>query len=144
MAHLIDRVHSAFDRQLQSPPIVSPLSSDAWLISKLLVHEWVANLVQHANFGGRDPEIRIQFHAHDDCVRYVVEDNSVGFDLDAYLTEHGAVAEPLPERGMGLLILSGCSQEVIYRRIAPRRNRLEFVLGSEQMAVDLGADALAA
>lgn len=143
ICHLIDHVHSVFDSP-ERPHTVATLSADEWLISKLLVHEWVANLVQHAHFGDRDPEINIHFEPAGESVRYVIEDNSIGFDLDTYLATHDTVDRPLPDRGMGLLFLSSCSEEVVYRRIGNRRNRLEFVLGQWPDAVEVGIGPLAA
>lgn len=145
LSHLIDHVHSVFDAP-ERPQGVGMLSADHWLISKLLVHEWVANLVQHAQFGDRNPEIVINFESagNGSTVRYVIEDNSMGFDLATYLEGQTSVREPLPERGMGLLILSTCSEEIVYRRVNEGKNRLEFVLRSKPITVDLGLDRLAA
>ncbi len=143
ISRIMDHVHSVFDA-VKRPSNAAMLSADCWHISKLLVHEWVANLVQHAQFGNRKPEIVINFEPAGNSIRYVIEDNSMGFDLAAYLQSHNQVSEPLPERGMGLLILSSCSEEIVYRRVSNTKNRLEFVLSTEPGPVDVGADRLAA
>lgn len=130
---LIDLIHTRFDRPQDHPP--STLESAS--LSKLLVHEWVANLVQHADFGDRSPEIRIHVERDGCRNRYIIEDNSEGFDLEASMA-HPLEAVQLPERGMGLLILDACSDELVYRSLGPRQNRLEIVVSDEPSMVDVG------
>lgn len=108
-------------------------------MSQLLVHEWVANLVQHADFSETEPEIAIRFENTGGSVRYVIEDNSNGFDLERYLRRSDQVDEPFPCRGMGLLMLNACSDHLAYRRVGPRHNRLEFVLKENAPFLDVGA-----
>jgi serine/threonine-protein kinase RsbW len=128
---LIDQVHTHFDGG-PAP------SDDESCMSRLLVHEWVANLIQHANFEETEPEIAIRFEKSGSSVRYVIEDNSSGFDLDRYLRANESVSEAMPCRGMGLLMLNACSEHLAYRRLGPQRNRLEFVLRPDGAFLDVG------
>ena len=57
LERVIDEVHSLF-AHWESAGIFSPtFDQDRVHLMKLAVHEWLANLVQHADFSGRDPEI---------------------------------------------------------------------------------------
>jgi serine/threonine-protein kinase RsbW len=127
----MDHVHSHFETDLD-------VLDDEACVSKLLVHEWVANLMQHADFSDDEPEIAIRFEKINGSVRYVIEDNSRGFDLERYLNNNDRVNEPMPCRGMGLLMLSACSEELAYRRMGPRHNRLEFILKNDPGTLDVG------
>ncbi len=83
---------------------------------KLVVHEWLANLVQHADFGGRAPRIELALVLEDDDVRCVIEDNSNGFDFGRQLAEQRAKleAEAFAERGRGLLIMLDGTDDLRY------------------------------
>lgn len=105
---------------------------------KLAVHEWVANLVQHARFDGRPPLVTIRLDLVADGVLCEVEDNSDGFDLVAILHERQEHLEPMPERGMGLLFLQACTARLSYGPLSAGGHRLTIVVAPEQDAfVDL-------
>lgn len=129
---LIDQVHRHF-----SPP--TSQSEDEACVSRLLVHEWVANLIQHADFLKTEPEIAIRFERAGGATRYVIEDNSSGFDLERYLQFRENSAEALPARGMGLMMISSCSDHLTYHRVGPQHNRLEFVLKPGERYLNVGA-----
>jgi serine/threonine-protein kinase RsbW len=131
---LIDQVHHYFDAG--TAPMEEE-DNDACL-SRLLVHEWVANLIQHADFSDSEPEIAIRFEKTGDTVCHVIEDNSNGFDLERYLDCNDGVSESFPCRGMGLLMLNACSEHLAYQRIGPHRNRLEFILKDHHGYLDIG------
>lgn len=98
---LIDGVHALF-AQWEAHGAPSPvLASDTLHLMKLSVHEWLANLVQHANFGARTPEVSIDIWPNGESVRCVIEDNSEGFDLQSHLDIREALLDACPERGMG-------------------------------------------
>lgn len=129
---LIDQVHRHF-----APP--TSQSEDEACVSRLLVHEWVANLIQHADFLETEPEIAIRFERAGGATRYVIEDNSNGFDLERYLQTRESSTDVLPARGMGLMMMSSCSEHLAYRRVGPQHNRLEFVLKPGEPYLDVGA-----
>ncbi|MDX1530751.1 MAG: ATP-binding protein [Rhodothermales bacterium] len=119
----VDGVHDLF-AQWEEAPDEAPLDPMPLQVLKLAVHEWVANLAQHADFGGRRPLVRLTFRPNDAGVHCTIEDNSSGFDLARQLqlqrSALGAVAagaaEPA-ERGRGLLILAACTQELAYEPV---------------------------
>lgn len=98
---------------------------------QLAVHEWLANLVQHARFSAGPPHVQLTVDEDGDAVACTIEDNSEGFNLDEALEKRRQGLSPLPERGMGLLILFACASEIQYDRNRAGRNRLHFVVSSE-------------
>ena len=101
---------------------------------RLAVHEWVANLIQHADWGGRQPRIELRLSLDEHEVHGVIEDNSAGFDFGRQLEQQRAKldAERLAERGRGLLIMLDGTDNLRYFPLpaAPPtgepRQRLEF------------------
>ena len=70
-----------------------------------------------------------------DRIRCIIEDNSDGFVLDSHLEIEPDYLDTLPERGMGLLILKICSEELTYQRDEfGGYNRLEFFISADQPA----------
>lgn len=139
---IISHLHSAFDGSERGP-----LGGDEGLIdvAKLVVHEWVANLIQHADFGKRHTVINVRALPEKAGLRYAIEDNSAGFDLIGYLGSVDGTSEPLPARGMGLLMINACCDEISYRRVMPGRNQLEIrVTGKKDASFEIGLGSLAA
>ncbi len=125
-----EEAHACFEPLLADQ--ATPERASLLLHLQLAAHEWLANLVQHADFGGRSPRISLHIEELDSGhVVCVVEDNSNGFDLDEALRRRRANLSPLPERGMGLLILFACASELHYRRQADG-NQLRFVVSDDQ------------
>jgi serine/threonine-protein kinase RsbW len=127
---VIDEVHSLFE-QWPTDDRDSRISLDAVHRTKLALHEWIANIVQHATFDCERPEIILDVDTVDDKIVCVVEDNSKGFDLDAHLVMADADLKHLPERGMGLLMLQACASDLFYGRISDGLNRLKFSVKGE-------------
>ncbi len=128
LGSLIDRVHRLFD-QWELVAVEHPaIDEDTLSRTKLAVHEWLANLVQHASFKERDPEVIVEVRLNDEGIYCTVEDNSEGFDLDLRVLERGALLGPLPERGMGLLMLTACADDLSYcpHNGTSERNQLSF------------------
>jgi serine/threonine-protein kinase RsbW len=101
-------------------------------LMKVAVHEWVANLVQYADFQGRHPEIYLEVSPNGQEVHCRIEDNSEGFDLAAQLLQKAGNLSAFPERGMGLLMLQACSDNLTYTRTEIGRYRLEFSVSAAQ------------
>lgn len=101
-------------------------------LMKLAVHEWVANLVQHGDFQERHPEIYLEVSPNGRYIYCRIEDNSEGFDLDAKLIQKAEDLTPYPERGIGLLMLQACTDNLTYTRTEIGRYRLEFSVSAEQ------------
>lgn len=128
---LMERVHGLFDQWEKdlSPTMVN----DPWTFyrAKLAVHEWLANLVQHADFGERTPEIQIEISPNGSSVSCMIQDNSRGFDLNEELKTRKEVLSMLPDRGMGLLMLHACTHSLTYKRLDDSAHRLEFTVSSD-------------
>lgn len=99
---------------------------DIWHLARLALHEWTANLIQHATFGPRLPRLRLRIQQTDRHIEAVAEDNSAGFDLDAVPE---ASYEEFPERGMGLTLLRSCTERLEYAREVGQ-NCLRFAIAS--------------
>lgn len=128
---VIDGVHSLFD-QFQTDQLHPALDETAVLQAKLAVHEWTANLVQHADFEGRIPQVIVDVWTDADRIQCVIEDNSTGFDLEGQLVQKRNEMPSVPERGMGLLMLQACTSELSYLKTEDGLHRLQFVVNSGQ------------
>lgn len=124
---VIDRVHALFS-DWEEKAECSEIDIQALHRVKLATHEWLANLIQHATFEERAPEISFEVNLNGERIDCVIEDNSDGFDLEAQLLERSTSLEPYPERGMGLLMLNACTDELDYRPVDGNRNRLTFTI----------------
>lgn len=99
--------------------------------TQLVLHEWLANLAQHASFPDPPPVIRIHLRAEQRHVYCTVEDNSTGFDVDAHLDLQETNAEALPERGMGLRIIHACTDSFAYHSTDQQKYRFEFSIPAD-------------
>ena len=81
LSTVVDEVHAVFDTWVESGAFAGDLDEFGLLVMKLAVHEWIANLVQHAAFRVCPPEIGLTVHAEPGGLRCIVEDNSEGFDF---------------------------------------------------------------
>ncbi len=126
----VDRLHAVYAGWAGDGPLVDVLGQDGLHVLQLTLHEWVANLVQHAAFGG-DHEIVLVIEADGDAVRCAIEDTSAGFDFAEQIGHQQALLDaPAPsERGRGLLMLVTCAEELEYRPAGPGvRQRLAFAM----------------
>lgn len=111
-------------------------SPEAVRYAQLVLHEWIANLLQHGDFSDREPTIKIQVTSEDRHVSCAVLDNSEGFDLDAHLpTQRLSMSEgeadTLPERGMGLRIINACTDSLSYSSTEAGLQRFEFFIPAD-------------
>ncbi len=124
----IDEVHALFDAWAASGLFAPALDEDSASVLRLAVHEWVANLVQHAAFPN-GAEVTLDVTVEPDAVRCVVEDSSAGFDFASQVDEQHALFEaPAPsERGRGLLMLITCTEDLAFQPAAGgHRQRISF------------------
>ena len=112
----IDEVHALFDAWAESGALAPALDEDGASVLRLAVHEWVANLVQHAAFPA-GAEVTLDVHVAGDAVHCVDEDTSVGFDFAGQVEQQHAIFDaPAPsERGRGLLMLITCTEDLSFR-----------------------------
>jgi len=129
---VIEEAHALFDHWENSGIFSPAFDQDKVQLMKLAVHEWLANLVQHANFGDRAPEITLELTPNGTRVRCVIEDNSDGFDIQGHIEKRRNGLKSLPERGMGLLMLDAATEYMHYHRDDDGRHRLEFSVSADQ------------
>lgn len=128
---VIDCLHELFE-VWEEEEAFAEFDAEVLHRARLAIHEWVANLVQHADFAGRTPEVLLEVRRDGEKVLCAIEDNSEGFDFDAHLGDREEILESYPERGMGLLMLKACTKELLYCHTGGSHNRLEFsVTGGE-------------
>ena len=126
--HAIDELHALFDGWSEDGTLAPTLDDDGASVLRLAVHEWVANLVQHAAFPD-GTEITLSVVNEGDAVRCAVEDSSVGFDFAGQVeTQHAVLEGPAPsERGRGLLMLITCTEALAFQpATATARQRISF------------------
>jgi len=126
LEEVIDQIHALFE------DAVLPLPEDEDLRYRvqLTIHEWLANLVQHARFC-KPPTIELTLRSNGRTVECFIDDNSEGFDLNGHLKSHPSLTEAFPERGMGLHFMRACTQELAYIRLKDGRHRLAFTLSTD-------------
>lgn len=133
LAALIDQVHLLFDQWEAQATLTPPLDLDTLQQLRLAIHEWLANLIQHADFEGRTPEISLKVSPVEGAVHCSIDDNAAPFILPAELERRAAaLIDPFPERGMGLLMLQACTQDLMYQNLSSDRNRLTFRVSTGQ------------
>ena len=126
--HAIDEVHALFDAWAETGTLEASLDEDGASVLRLAVHEWVANLVQHAAFPN-GPVITLEITPEAKTVQCVIEDSSVGFDFAGQVEQQHAILDaPAPsERGRGLLMLITCTEALSFQPAAPGvRQRIAF------------------
>ena len=126
-----DQVHALFDGWAEAGTFSTALGADGIDVMRLAVHEWVANLVQHAAFPDGDVEITLETGVEGDGVRCALEDSSCGFDLAGQIEHQRSIMDaPAPsERGRGLLMLVTSTDDLTYRPAADGlRQRITFVV----------------
>ncbi|MDA0378603.1 MAG: ATP-binding protein [Bacteroidetes bacterium] len=128
---VIDELHGLFELWEREDALLSHLDSDTIQLFRLAVHEWVANLVQHADFGDREPDIVMDVIPNGRRVRCIIEDNSEGFPFPEQIDVQRNALTPFPERGMGLLMLNAATEYFEYSQTREGRRRLEFTVSGE-------------
>lgn len=98
----------------------------------LVLHEWIANLHQHAQFRDPSPTVEIRLSCQDRHISCSVIDNSEGFDLEEHLpSENDDPEEALPEGGMGLRMIRTCAESLSYTSTEDGLQRFEFFIPSD-------------
>ncbi|MFB6099301.1 MAG: ATP-binding protein [Salinibacter sp.] len=92
----------------------------------LVLHEWIANLHQHAHFRTSTPTVEIRLSCRDRQVSGSVLDNSEGFEIEKYLPDEDDDPGALPERGMGLRLIKTCTDTFSYTSTEDRLQHFEF------------------
>ena len=129
---LIEEVHDLFDRWEHPESSSAEIDMRLMYVVKLAVHEWMANLIQHATFNSDQPYVDLRIHAEPSGASCTIADNSLGFDLEAHLDQAPNAIQAFPERGTGLLIIQSCTQDLSYERTSDGYNRLSFCVSADQ------------
>ena len=130
---LIEQVHDLFDTWEGDAQLLGSFSLTTLYQVKIAAHEWLANLVQHANFEQDTTDVSLLIKPVDDRIFCAIEDNSDGFVLDEHLEIEPEYLDSLRERGMGLLILKICTEDLLYHgENMEANNRLEFYVSADQ------------
>ena len=136
-----DDVHALFDGWDADGTMDRSLDPTGALVLRLAVHEWVANLVQHAYFR-REPRIAMDITFQRGGVSVALEDTSEGFDFAQQLGTQRAILEsPAPsERGRGLLMLITCATDIAFRPASPdQTQRIAFTVAPPHEEVSFAA-----
>lgn len=124
---IIDRLQELFD-QWESQSIF-PFAVRFELLhrARLVAHEWIAHLVQHADFEDRMPQIVLSVWVEEEKLWCLIADNSSGFKLEAYPSWiPNTVYDVMPERGMCWLLIEACTDRRVYRPLGNQGFELEF------------------
>jgi serine/threonine-protein kinase RsbW len=111
---MLDEVHRYFASLDERYNRQGEVYTDLLYRTRLALHEWLANLLQHATFGEREPEVIVTIYRDDEQFRCQIEDNSDGFDFDTQLDNGQDILEAFPERGMGLMMIKACASHFAY------------------------------
>ena len=144
----IDELHELFDAWAAANPFAPALGAYGLEVMRLAVHEWMANLVQHADFAGRGAVIELALAPAAQRLRCRIADTSRGFDFEHQLAVQRALVKTgfahgqPPERGRGLMMLAAFTEGLTYERLEPHadaepsngavpfRQRVEFWIAS--------------
>jgi anti-sigma regulatory factor (Ser/Thr protein kinase) len=126
----VDDARSAIDASM-STFSGHGLVADSVEIAKIVAHEWIANLVRHASFSRRTPDIVLDVWTEGAEIICVIEDNSDGFDLDSELDRSRKALGRAPERGMGLIMVAEFTKELRYEQLARAHNRVRWSISAD-------------
>lgn len=126
---IVDRLHELFWQWEEQDVFPAGIRPDMLNRARLVAHEWIAHLVQNANFEGRVPQIAFSIWAEEDRLCCQIADNSSGFPLEAYQGhDREAICYVMPERGMYWLIIQASTQRISYRLLGNQGYELEFTI----------------
>ena len=133
----IDQLHKELDLWQEHPSFKQIASTNLFPRLQLAIHEWIANLVQHASFPTENKEaiITLTFTSPKQ-VSVEIKDFSNGFDfINQIETQRERRQEDyFLERGFGLLFLETLVDKVDYKRAKEGINYLTFQLSTDNDA----------
>jgi serine/threonine-protein kinase RsbW len=127
----LDEVRSVLEEWSASQETESAPEAETVRYTQLVLHEWIANLLQHADFHDRTPTVEIRLSCENRHIICAVIDNSEGFDLGERLPNEEEIMDDLPERGMGLRIINACTDSLSYTSTEAGRYRFEFSIPAD-------------
>ncbi len=106
------------------------VDADVLCRAHLAAHEWLADLIQHADFKDRIPQIAFSVWTDGDRLRCLIVDNSEGLDhVDGSPGDLMSDCETLPEQVIRWLFIRACTDQVTYRPFGNQGYCLEFSIG---------------
>ena len=126
----IDEVQSLADTW-PTAQLNGTLDDETLHCTSLVLHEWIANLHQHADFCDGVPLVEVRLSSQEHRVHCSVLDNSEGFELDAHFPTADDDLEALPERGMGLRIIRTCTDDLSYKTTDNGLHCFEFIIPAD-------------
>lgn len=129
--HALDEVRAVLEKRAAEQDEAPTLNDETVRYAQLVLHEWIANLLQHANFRDRSPTLQVQLTTDGRHITCTVVDNSEGFDLAENLPVEKEPMDDLPERGMGLRIIDACTDRLSYTPTESGCHRLEFSIPAD-------------
>jgi serine/threonine-protein kinase RsbW len=129
--HALDEVRAILDEWRTEQAEDAIPDDETVRYTQLVLHEWIANLLQHADFHGRTPTVEIHLSTENRHVTCAVIDNSEGFNLSDRLPSKEETMDDLPERGMGLRIINACTDRLSYTSTESGRHRFEFFIPAD-------------
>lgn len=128
----LDDMHTLFEEWItEATDAADKAAAHALHHTRLVLHEWLANLVQHADFQERSPEICIRVRPTPDKIHCIVVDNSNGFEFEHQLKVQTTSALPFPERAMGLRFIDACTESFSYHRTDSGLHQFEFSISTD-------------
>lgn len=154
MDTIMDDLHDLFEWWSDEALDAGALDEYSIEVMKLAIHEWLANLVQHARFPEEEPLIKLTLAPDEQRIHCAIEDNSSGFDLLQQVTcqrHHLEAAPEPPERGRGLLLMIACTENLSYRPVSASAkrskqesylHRLEFWVSPRESSIPEALDSI--
>jgi serine/threonine-protein kinase RsbW len=127
----LDEVRTVLQEWAAEHEVTPAPSGETLRYTQLVLHEWIANLLQHADFGNRTPSLQIRLKTENRHITCAVLDNSEGFNFQERLPSREETMDDLPERGMGLRIINACTDSVSYTPTDSGRYRFEFSIPAD-------------
>lgn len=131
LASSVEELHQVLDQWSRTKYLGGSMSTEVKVRTRLIVHEWIANLVQHATFNGQNPRVCLEINVHsDERIEVAIADNSAGFSVGnkSELAQKLDSDELPQERGLGLPLIVACTRGLRYDCPKNKMNRLKFEL----------------
>lgn len=114
----IEELHKVLDQWMEQSEIRQALGVEGSRYMRTVTHEWIANLIRHAEFESADPEVRLSVIAMDGSLRIEIRDNSNGFDLDYEKEQRKGVLDRSlpPDRQLGIPLMMECADDLQYQQ----------------------------
>ena len=133
LSSVVDGVHQLFEQWERSNTRMPRVHEETLVCARIVIHEWMANLIQHGDFEGRAPSITIGITFKDGRATCFVRDNSKGLDFGMKLSRTSEQSiHTMPERDVRLLMLQRCAEGISYDRTGEGDYQLQFSVSARR------------